>query len=402
MLERLSFTKEQLADALPEFVTRVGEGVILSTCNRTEIYTVSEDPDESARRTRSFLSDYHALSPETLDASLYEHTDAEAAGHLFRVASGLDSMIVGESQILGQVRDALSMASEAQSLQVPEVGLFHAAVRTGRRVREETHIGRNALSISYAGVKLAQQILGPLQGHRVLLIGAGDAGRLVAGALRTAGVVDLMIANRTMARADELAADLGGRVVPFSDVEVTLSEADIVIAATDSTDYIVTPGMAASIAGQRGARSLFFFDLAVPRDVDPEVVSVDGVRLYNIDDLSSIAEENLAQRRRAAVEAESIVDEELARFMRWWESLEGVPLIKELRLQAEAIREQELERALGKMPGLSGDRREVVEALTRSIVNRLLHDRTVSLRERAMKTEASGEEQDLLRLWDPP
>ncbi|MCH8206657.1 MAG: glutamyl-tRNA reductase, partial [Chloroflexi bacterium] len=316
-------------------------------------------------------------------------------------ASGLDSMIVGESQILGQVRDALSVASESQSLQVPQVGLFHAAVRTGRRVREETDVGRNALSISYAGVKLAQQVLGTLQGQRVLLIGAGEAGRLVANALRTAGVGELMIANRTMARADELARGLGGRVVPFEDIEDALSGADIVVAATDSPDYIVTLSMVTAVVGRRRTGPLFFFDLAVPRDVDPEVASLDGVRLYNIDDLSSIAEENLASRRRAAVEAESIVEQELTRFMRWWESLEGIDLIKGLRTQAEAIRERELERAMRRMPDLASEHRQVVEALTKSIVNRLLHERTKSLRQ-GRGEDGPDEERDLFRLWTQP
>jgi glutamyl-tRNA reductase len=401
VLERVSFTKEQLADALPKLVAQVGAGVILSTCNRTEIYTVSESPAESASQVRGFLTDYHHLPPETLSSSLYERTDADAARHLFMVASGLDAMIVGESQVLGQVRDALSVASESQSLQVPQVGLFHAAVRTGRRVREETDVGRNALSISYAGVKLAQRLLGTLEGQRVLLIGAGEAGRLVASALRTAGVGELMIANRTMARADELAQSLGGRVVPFLDIEDALSEADIVVSATDSPDYIVTLSMATAVVGQRRTGPLFFFDLAVPRDVDPEVASLDGARLYNIDDLSSIAEENLAARRHAAVEAESIVEQELTRFMTWWESLEGIPLIKEFRLQAEAIRERELERAMRRMPDLAREHREVVEALTKSLVNRLLHERTMSLRQ-GRGEDGPDEERDLFRLWGQP
>ena len=401
MLERVSFTKEQLADALQKLVAQVGAGVILSTCNRTEIYTVSESPTESASRVRGFLTDYHDLPAEALSQGLYERTDADAARHLFKVASGLDAMIVGESQVLGQVRDALSVASESQSLQVPQVGLFHAAVRTGRRVREETDVGRNALSISYAGVKLAQRLLGALQGQRVLLIGAGEAGRLVASALRAAGVGELMIANRTMARADELAQRLGGRVVPFLDIEDALSEADIVVSATDSPDYIVTLSMATAVVGQRRTGPLFLFDLAVPRDVDPEVASLDGARLYNIDDLSSIAEENLAARRRAAVEAESIVEEELTRFMRWWESLEGTPFIKELRLQAEAIRERELERAMRRMPDLASEHREVVEALTKSLVNRLLHERTMSLRQ-GRREDGPDEERDLFRLWEQP
>jgi glutamyl-tRNA reductase len=412
--ERVSFPKTGLADALRALTEQVGEGVILSTCNRAEVYCAVEDTARAAERIRRFIAESHGLKPDAVSPYLYERTDAEAARHLFRVASGLDSMLLGESQVLGQVSDALRAASEAKSIQVPMVGLFHAAVRTGRRVREQTELGRNPLSVSYASVQLAQRVLstplkaglstssrgalGSLVGLRALLIGAGEAGQLVAKALRSVGVGELTIANRTLARAEELAQSLGGRAMPFSDIPSALARADIVIAAADSPEFVVTHEMVAAAFLERNERPLFVFDLAVPRDVDPQVADLDGVRLYNIDDLSAIAEENFTKRKQSVGDAEAIVEEELAHFMSWWESLDAIPAIKTLRQQAEAIRQRELSRALRKMPGLPPEHQAVLEAMTRSIVNKLLHDPTLALKQYAGNSQPQ-ELQELFRLW---
>lgn len=396
--ERISFSKEQLHDALPLLKDKVGECVILSTCNRTELYTAVDNPAKAVGQIWRFMADFHGLTHSAVPPYLYDYTGADAVRHLFRVASGLDSMIVGESQILGQVRNALRLASESQSVQVSLVGLFHAAVRVGRRAREETKLGRNALSISYTGVQLAQRILGTLQGLRVLLIGAGEAGQLVAKALRTVGVGDLMISNRTLTRAEELAQSLGGRVIPFLDIEGALSNADIVITATDSPELIITRDMVASLdLGRRGS-TLFLFDLALPRDVDPQVAALEGVKLCNIDDLSSIAEENLEERQQAAIEVEAIVEDEMERFMRWWDSLDAVPIVKMLWQQAEEIREREVVRALRKLPNLPPQQLQVIDALTRSVVKKLLHYPTASLKHSADKSELQMA-RNLFRLW---
>jgi glutamyl-tRNA reductase len=396
--ERVSFSRAGLADALRALSEQVGEGVVLSTCNRAEVYCAAEDTARAAERVRRFIAESHGLKPDAVSPYLYERTDAEAARHLFRVASGLDSMLLGESQVLGQVSDALRAASEAGAIRVPMVGLFHAAVRTGRRVREQTELGRNPLSVSYAGVHLAQRVLGSLVGLRALLIGAGEAGQLVARALRSAGVAELTIANRTLARAEELAQSLGGRAMPFSDIPSALARADIVIAAADSPEYVVTQEMVAAAFLERNGRPLFAFDLAVPRDVDPQIADLDGVRLYNIDDLSAIAEENFTKRKQSVGDAEAVVEEELARFMAWWESLDAIPAIKTLRQQAEAIRQRELARALRKMPNLPPEHRAVLEAMTRSIVNKLLHDPTLALKQRPGDQQLQ-DAQELFRLW---
>ena len=401
VLEKLSFSKEQLSDALSGLRDQVGESIILSTCNRTEIYATIDGPAEVKQQISSFVARFHGIDVEAISPHLYDYLDTDAVSHLLGVASGLDSLIVGESQIMGQVRDAMTVASETGSAPVPLVGLFHAAVRTGRRVREETEVGRNALSISYAGVQLAKRTLGSLQGLTVLLVGAGEAGRLVANALRTVGVGELVIANRTQSRGEELANSLGGAIVPFAGLNEALGKADIAIAATDAPDYVITQDMVAATQEQRGKNHLFLVDLAVPRDIDPQVADLEGVKLFNIDDLSLIAEENLEARKRAAVHAESIVRDEVARFMKWWDSLDAVPVIKILQRQAEEIRKRELDHALHDMPDIQSEHVAVVDALTRSIVKKILHDPTIFLRDKADKSQLQAA-RDLFRLWEDP
>ena len=391
--ERVAFPKEGFEDALTSLAGRVGEGVILSTCNRTEVYCVSGDPDETAGEVLRFVSDHHEVGPETVSPYVYRRHGPEAVRHLFRVAAGLDSMIVGESAILGQVRKALIAASDAQTVRVLLAGLFHSAIRTGRRVRAETDIGRNAPSISYAGVRLAESVVGRLSGRRVLLIGAGEAGKLVAKALKAVGVGGLAIANRTRSRAEDLAHDLGGDVIDFHDIGESLGESDIVLSATDAPEFVVTEALVRPSVDHRGhARPLFLFDLSVPRDIEPGVSAVAGVHLYNIDDLSAVAEQNLEQRKLSAAAAEHIVEDELDRFTSWWDSLDAAPVVRSMWQRAEEIRRRELDRALDRMADLPPDQLEVVDALTRSIVKKLLHDPTSFLRDKADRSQIASAE----------
>ena len=388
--ESVSFKSSQILESLPALRDELGEAVILSTCNRSEIYTVTDDAAVDIARIHKFVAEYHDLPADGISPHIYSRTGADAVRHLFRVSSGLDSLIVGESEILGQVRGALSAATAAKATNTDNTAcgrLFHAALRVGRRVRQETNIGRNPLSISYAGVRLAQRVLGSLSDKRALLIGAGEAGSLVARALRTVGVGDLMIANRTSSKAEELANYLSSRVVPFERLDESLKVADIVIAATDSPTYIITPAMRESLHRAPYEAPLFAFDLAVPRDIDPEVATEFGVELFNIDDLSAIAEENMSERRRASADAELIVDDEVAKFMKWWDSLDVLPTIKAIRRSAENIRQRELAKAFGLLEDLTPEDRQVVETLTRSIVNKILHDPTDSLKNQATKSQ---------------
>ena len=388
--ESVSFKSSQILESLPALRDELGEAVILSTCNRMEIYTATDDAAAALDRIHRFVADYHDLTVDGISSHMYCRTGADAVHHLFRVSGGLDSMIVGESEILGQVRGALSAATAAKATDTANTAcgrLFHAALRVGRRVRLETNIGRNPLSISYAGVRLAQRVLGNLSDKRALLIGAGEAGSLVARALRTVGVGDLMIANRTESRAQELAGYLSGRTIPFDHLGESLKTADIVIAATDSPTYIITPAMRESLQRAPYETPIFAFDLAVPRDIDPEVATEFGMRLFNIDDLSAIAEENMSERRRAVADAELIVDDEVAKFMKWWDSLDVLPTIKALRQNAEDIRQRELAKALSILDDLTPENQQVVDTLTRSIVNRILHDPTDSLKNGATKSQ---------------
>ena len=395
--ESVSFRSSQILEALPVLRNELGEAVILSTCNRSEIYTVTDNPEQAAGRIRRFVAQYHDLPSDSIAPHLYSRTGQDAVKHLFSVSSGLESLIVGESQILGQVRNALSASNEVKAVNSATVRLFHAALRVGRRVRQETNIGRNPLSISYAAVRLAQRVLGDLSDKRALLIGAGEAGNLVARALRTVGIGDLMIANRTESKAAELAAYLSSRVIPFENLEDALQSTDIVIAATDSPGYVVTTSMGSSLHRMPGNEPVFAFDLAIPRDIDHNVASEYGVRLFNIEDLSAIAEENLVERRRSADDAEVIIDEEVTRFMKWWDALDVLPTIKAIRRNAEDIRERELAKALGMLDDLTPESRQVVDTLTRSIVNKILHDPTDSLRNGATNSRLRAAK-DLFRL----
>ena len=398
--ESVSFKSDQILESLPALRDELGEAVILSTCNRSEIYTVTDDHADDISRIHSFIAEYHDLPIDRIAPHLYSRSGSDAVRHLFRVSSGLDSMIVGESEILGQVRGALRAATEAKSTDTANTAcgrLFHAALRAGRRVRLETNIGRNPLSISYAGVRLAQRVLGDLTDKRVLLIGAGEAGSLVARALRTVGVGDLMIANRTASKAEELANYLSSRVVPFERLEDSLRVADIAVAATDSPSYVITSAMQESLYRSPHESPLFAFDLAVPRDIDPAVQTDFGVRLFNIEDLSAIAEENMTERQRAAADAEIIVNDEVVKFMKWWDSLDVLQTVKAIRQNAEEIRRREVSKALDILEDLTPESRRIVDTLSRSIVNKILHDPTDSLKNGATKSQIRAAK-DLFRL----
>ena len=380
--ERVAFTAYQLSDALPRLGVIVGEAVVVSTCNRTEVYTTADEPEEASALVRRFVADYHGLDGATPAEGFRDLVDADAVRHLFRVAGGLDSMIVGESQILGQVRSALAAASAAGTLSAPLSRLFHRAIRAGRRVREETGVGRNALSVSFAAVRLAQTVLGDLSGSRVLLIGAGEAGKLVAEALRKTGVGELTVTNRTARRASALADELGGRAVPFDRLDAAVADADIVVAATEAPGHLLSAETVRAANRDRD-RGTFMFDLAVPRNIDPQAASIDGVSLYNIDDLAAVAQDNLRERRKAAAAAEAVVEDEVAQFVQWWSTLDALPLVMELRERAEEMRRREMGRALERLDGVSEADASVIDDLTRAIVNKLLHAPTVSLKQRA-------------------
>ena len=385
--ERVAVPRDRLPDALRSLRERTGEAVLVSTCNRTEVYSVSDNPDATADALEVLLAEYGGIDRAELAPHLYRRTGVEAARHLFRVASGLDSMMLGESEILGQVRNALAAASESGSVQVPLSRLFHGAIRAGRRAREETDVSRNSLSLSYAGVQLVQRAAGGLTGLRALLVGAGEAGRLLARALRSTGVSDLLVANRTPERAAALAERLSGRTVPLDEAAGALAHVDVAVMAADARTPVFDVAALESAMAERQGRPLVVLDMSVPRSVDPRAGELEGVRLFNIDDLSTITEETLESRREAATKVEAIVEEELARFSEWWDGLEAVELVKSLRERAETVRQRELGKAMRRLGNLDPDQAEVVEALTRALTSRLMHDPTTALKNRLSKTQ---------------
>jgi glutamyl-tRNA reductase len=347
-----------------------GEAVCLSTCNRTELYLAEEAPDEAERKAEAALL---ALEEE-LGPSLYRLRDEAAALHLFRVAAGLDSMVPGEGEILGQVRGAHEAGATGPILD----RLFRDALHAGKKARTETAIGESPASVSSAAAALAEQVFGELRGRTVLVIGAGEAGELAIKSLRARGAAIAFVANRTRERAAELARQFGGEPLSLQAVAGSLQDVDVVLSSTSSSGWTLTRDEVARALHVRRGRPLFLIDLAVPRDLDPAIHELDGCYLYDIDDLEAVVAETLAGRRREAERAETIVADEAERFREWQASLDVVPAIASLRARAEEIREAELERAK-----LSGAERRAAESVTAAVLNKLLHLPTIRMKQAA-------------------
>jgi glutamyl-tRNA reductase len=349
----------------------VEEAVLLSTCNRTELYAVVEDED-ARDRILDLLAEDRGVQRGSLDRDTYWLTEAEAVRHLYRVASSLDSMVVGEAEILGQVREAYRAATEEQRTGPMLNRLFHTSLRVGKKVRSETGIGDSSLSVPHVAVKLAEDVFGTLDGRRALVLGAGEMSELVIKHLKARGVTELRIANRTPERARLLAGRVGGRAVPFDALVDELSEADVVVSSTGAGEWVVRSETVAAALTAGREEPLFFVDIAVPRDVDPVVQTLGRVFVYDIDDLQAVVERNADDRGEAAQKGEAMISPAVVEFMSWLSSLHVVPLIQELRDGAERIRRHELARALQRMD-LSPEEAGAVERMSRSLVNKLLH-----------------------------
>ncbi len=379
--EQLDFSSRDLGAAVEALATRPGaaESVVLSTCNRSEVYVASSDPVGARDEIVAFLCEYHGLPQEAFAQHLFSLTDAEAAAHLFRVAAGLDSLVVGEPQILGQVKDAFQVAADRRCAGPLLSRAFHWAFGVGKRVRTETSLGEGAVSVSFAAVALARKIFGRLEGRRVLVIGAGEISKLTAQHLRSHGVGEIVITSRTASHAEVLAEAVAGRAVPWSELTRALASADIVITATGSQRPIVTRAQVEGVTGRR-AEPLFIIDIAVPRDVEAAVGNIEQVFLYNVDDLQSIVQENLSRRGAEIERAEAIVREEVQKFTAWHRSRGAIPTVVALRQKFEAIRRAELQRLEGKLGALPPDARARVDEVTRLIVEKLLLEPTEQLK----------------------
>jgi glutamyl-tRNA reductase len=366
--ERVAFTADEIREALSSLVKRglISEGVIVSTCHRSEIYSLA--PDEGARDVLTrFLSEWRGLDQAELDGSCFYRVGGDAVRHLFRVASGLDSLALGESEVLGQVRQALSLARESGSTHAVMQRLFESAVAAGKRVRAETEIARHPLSVASIGFELARKVFGDLSSRSVLVIGAGETGSLFARHAVEAGVREPVIVNRTESRAQELAASLGGRAVPWSGLAEAVPLADVVVSATSSPEHVVTREQVETAMRERRGRPMLFLDLAVPRDIAPDVTEVYNVFSYSIDDLEEVARDNRARRAQEVPDAEKIVDEEMENYLAWLSNLSVVPTVTHLRRRLEELRDLELERA-------PAAERERLRGLLDAFSARILHE----------------------------
>jgi glutamyl-tRNA reductase len=379
--ECVDFSRGGVDAALSALAARgVGsEVVVLSTCNRAEIYAVGET-DATAEGVGRFFSEYHNVPHARMAEHLVLRRGTEAARHLFRVAAGLESLVVGEPQILGQVKAAYSTASDLHYTGTLTNRLFHSAFAAGKRVRAETGVGEGAVSVSYAAISLAKKIFGRLKDRNVLILGAGEMAKLTGVHLQAQEVGQIAIASRTLLPAQALAARLGGHAVPWDALNEALAAADIVVTATGSPEPVLTRARLEEAMRPRRSRPLFIIDIALPRDVEPAAGNLDQVFLYNIDDLQAIVTANLARRDGELMRAEAIVEEEVARFTSWMQSREIVPTVVALRQRFEAIRQAELTRLEPKMSGLSPDARARVDEITRLIVEKLLLTPTEQLK----------------------
>jgi glutamyl-tRNA reductase len=381
--ETLTFPANRQEDALAMLTSTsaVNEAVIVSTCNRTEIYCVTASGSDGPDAVIDFIADYHDLDRHELARYLYVLEGEAVVRHLFRVVASLDSMVLGEAQILGQVKEAYEASFNAGASQRIFNKLFRQSFELGKRVRNETEIGENAVSISYAAVELAKQVFDTLEGRTILVLGAGKMSELTAKHLVSNGVKKVLVANRTYERAQELADKFSGEAILYDELFDRMREADIVISSTAATHYVVTKErVAAARKGRRGS-PLFFIDIALPRDIDPAVNDLADVYLYNIDDLSGVVSQNLEERMREAERAEVIIAEEMASFERWLESMDVVPTVAAIRSKAEEIRNAEMQRAIKRLGGLSEKELETVEKLSCAIVSKMLHGPTERLKQ---------------------
>jgi len=380
--EKVAFSPNQMQKPLAELVGLDGiiEGVIVSTCNRVEIYATTRDIAGGIARIKRFLADYHRISLESLEQHLYTHHSENAIRHVFRVASSLDSMVVGEPQILGQIKTSYGYAAEYKSSGIILNRFLHKAFSVAKRVRTETKIASSAVSVAFAAVELAKKILGDLSDKTVMLIGAGEMCELAAKHFLNSGARGVMVTNRTFERAEKLAEEFGGEAVRFEELFTHLHRADIVLSSTGAPHCIIGPKDAEEVVRRRRFKPMFFIDIAVPRDIDPKVDDVENAYLFTVDHLQEIVQANLAQRSLEAEKAEEIINQEIGQFYKWLSTLEVTPTIVALRTRFDEIRRAELEKTVSVWKDLPPDAEKRLEALTMAMMNKLLHTPTAVLK----------------------
>lgn len=385
--EKVAFQPEQLEHALQSLVQqgRVSESVIVSTCNRTELYCHTKDAD--IEHILNWLATFHAIPAERIAQHIYQHENEQAISHLMAVASGLDSLVLGEPQIFGQVKDAYEYARKAGTVGAVFERLFQSTFSAAKDVRTETSVGQNAVSVAYSAVNLAKHIFGDLNQAEVLIVGAGETAELAARHLREQGVKKLNVANRTIARAQELTDLVGGQAHTLDQIKALLPKADIVISSTASPVPVIGKGWVETAIKARRHRPMLFIDLAVPRDIEEEVGELNDVYLYTVDDLQKIVSENIQQREEAAQEARGIIERHVVDFGKWLQSLNSVDLLREYRATGQSIANKQKERALNAIAA-GKDPEQVIQELTQRLANTLMHKPTTAIQQ-------AGRENDL-------
>ncbi|MDY6824994.1 MAG: glutamyl-tRNA reductase [Thermodesulfobacteriota bacterium] len=387
--EKLSFSPDEVPEALESLIIEapVNEVMLFSTCNRVEVLFTTKTPGPAVAAIKQFICDFKTISGDAFENCLYRYNGDEAVRHIFRVASGLDSMMVGEPQIFGQVKEAYRQAVNKKTAGVILNRLIHRTFFVAKRVRSETGIGASAVSVSYAAIELGRKIFGDLAGRRVLLVGAGEMAELAVEHLVSHRVGEVYVANRTFERAVALAERFNGKAVSFKEIGDTLQFADIVISSTGAPEVVITKQQVKAVMRSRRNSPVFFIDIAVPRDIDAAVNRIENAYVYDIDDLKSVVDENLKQRRREAVKAERIVDQATLKFRTWYDSLDVVPTVVALREKMNVIADAELERTLRAMPDLADRERQALYTMADAMVNKIMHDPTLFLKKMAGKPD---------------
>ena len=389
--ERLAFSSENTTKVLETMRQEayVDEIVLFSTCNRVEFLLTTQDVPKAVQAVKDFVAKFKRTPHHTFEEALYVYNGDEAVRHIFRVASSLDSMVVGEPQILGQIKESYKQASDHRTCGVILNRLLHRSFSVAKRVRTETGIGDHAVSVSYAAVEFGRKIFGVLEGKAVLLIGAGEMAELAVEHLVTNRAKPIFVANRTFERGLEIAERFKGTAIRFEEVRECLKQVDIVISSTGAPHYILVSDDFKGVMRARRNRPLFFIDIGVPRDIDPEINRINNVYVYDIDDLKSAIQGNIEERRQEALRGERIVDGAVIRFRRWLRALDVVPTIVALRDKIEEIRQRELKKTLASLGSASEEDRAAIDRLTASLVNKMLHDPTVFLKQGGHKDTKS-------------
>jgi len=381
--EKLAFNGPKLEEGIRQIraLPEIRETIIISTCNRVEIYLTVKDVAKAFEAVKDFFVRFFEIRKESLDNALYLYDDMQAVRHIFRVASSLDSMVVGEPQILGQLKDAFEFALERKTTGVLLNRLLKKSISVAKRIRTETKIAENAVSISFAAVELARKIFDDLPEKSFMLLGAGEMAELAAKHMINNGVKNIVIANRTYETGCNLAKEFNGRAIKFDEYLDELAHMDILICSTGAQKYVLMKDQMQKVMKERKNRPVFLIDISVPRNIDPEINDLDNVYLYDVDDLKGVVDTNILERQKEAKKAEEIIEEEIETFKRWLSSLDSVPVVIALREKAEAIKKEEVEKLLNRLPEIGEKEKKAIEGMASSLINKLIHAPTVALRE---------------------